>query len=137
MQVTSENIFIIPNYPSPKAEIISLGKVGGTPLGGRIRFRQDPVPPGKNFYVQRDRSSGTDLGRRLRVMLPDINQDICFDDVMGALLKDIKGKFRGASKRKIVADIKYAEKLETALLSESALAKDWLTPEEDEAWKDL
>jgi hypothetical protein len=29
------------------------------------------------------------------------------------------------------------EKLEISLLSESALAKDWLTPEEDEAWKDL
>jgi hypothetical protein len=27
--------------------------------------------------------------------------------------------------------------LETCLLSESALAKDWLTPEEDEAWQDL
>ena len=26
---------------------------------------------------------------------------------------------------------------ETALLSESSLAKEWLTPEEDEAWKDL
>ena len=25
----------------------------------------------------------------------------------------------------------------TALASESALAKDWLRPEEDEAWKDL
>jgi hypothetical protein len=29
------------------------------------------------------------------------------------------------------------EKLEVSLLSEAALAKDWLTPEEDEAWKDL
>ena len=29
------------------------------------------------------------------------------------------------------------EKLETAILSESALAKDWLTPEEDEAWQHL
>ena len=27
--------------------------------------------------------------------------------------------------------------LETALLSESALAKDWSTPEEDEAWQHL
>lgn len=27
--------------------------------------------------------------------------------------------------------------LETALLSESALRKDWLRPEEDEAWGDL
>ena len=26
---------------------------------------------------------------------------------------------------------------ETALLSESSLAKDWLKPEEDEAWQDL
>jgi hypothetical protein len=29
------------------------------------------------------------------------------------------------------------EKLEITLMSESALAKDWLTAEEDEAWKDL
>ncbi len=29
------------------------------------------------------------------------------------------------------------EKLEPALLSETSLAKDWLNPEEDEAWSDL
>ena len=29
------------------------------------------------------------------------------------------------------------EQRETALLSESVLAKDWLTPEEDEAWQHL
>jgi hypothetical protein len=29
------------------------------------------------------------------------------------------------------------ERLETTLLSESSLAKDWLRPEEDEAWADL
>lgn len=28
-------------------------------------------------------------------------------------------------------------KLETAISSESSLARDWLTPEEDEAWQDL
>ena len=28
-------------------------------------------------------------------------------------------------------------KLETALLSEATLGKDWLRPEEDEAWQDL
>lgn len=27
--------------------------------------------------------------------------------------------------------------VETAIASESALGKDWLTPEEDEAWSDL
>jgi hypothetical protein len=29
------------------------------------------------------------------------------------------------------------EKNETLFLSEKSLAKDWLSPEEDEAWKDL
>ncbi len=29
------------------------------------------------------------------------------------------------------------EKLEITLLSESSLQKDWLKPEEDEAWQDL
>lgn len=29
------------------------------------------------------------------------------------------------------------ERLETALLSETALQKDWLRPEEEEAWRDL
>ncbi len=29
------------------------------------------------------------------------------------------------------------EKLETAILSEKALEDDWLSPEEDEAWKNL
>jgi hypothetical protein len=28
-------------------------------------------------------------------------------------------------------------KMETAILSESVLARDWLSPEEDEAWKNL
>jgi hypothetical protein len=30
-----------------------------------------------------------------------------------------------------------AERLETALASEATLAKDWSTPEEDEAWRSL
>lgn len=29
------------------------------------------------------------------------------------------------------------ERLEIALLSETALRKDWMRPEEDEAWRDL
>jgi hypothetical protein len=29
------------------------------------------------------------------------------------------------------------ERMEAAILSESALAKDWLSPEENEAWDDL
>ncbi len=30
-----------------------------------------------------------------------------------------------------------SNKMETMLMSESSLKKDWLKPEEDEAWKDL
>jgi hypothetical protein len=29
------------------------------------------------------------------------------------------------------------KRMETVILSESVLAKDWLSPEEDEAWKNL
>ena len=29
------------------------------------------------------------------------------------------------------------KRMETAIMSESVLAKDWLSPEEDEAWKSL
>jgi hypothetical protein len=29
------------------------------------------------------------------------------------------------------------KKLEITMMSESSLAKDWLSPEEDEAWRDL
>jgi hypothetical protein len=34
-------------------------------------------------------------------------------------------------------DVPGEEKLCGALMSESSLAKDWLSPEEDEAWQDL
>jgi len=33
--------------------------------------------------------------------------------------------------------LKHAEKFENARLSEASLAKNWLTPEEDEAWQAL
>jgi len=43
--------------------------------------------------------------------------------------------------REIIDFIEYlkskTEKNETLYLSEQSLAKDWLLPEEDEAWKDL
>lgn len=32
---------------------------------------------------------------------------------------------------------RFERQLETAVLSESSLKKDWLRPEEDEAWKNL
>jgi AbrB family looped-hinge helix DNA binding protein len=59
--------------------------------------------------------------------------------------REIKG-FREGSKVVIITfkdhieirPIKQISKgMETALLSEKTLAKDWLTPEEDKAWKHL
>ena len=38
---------------------------------------------------------------------------------------------------KSVQDTSQVEQLETTLLSEGALAQDWLAPEEDEAWQSL
>ena len=38
---------------------------------------------------------------------------------------------------KSVQDKPQVEQLETGLLSEATLAKDWLSSEEDEAWQDL
>ncbi len=34
-------------------------------------------------------------------------------------------------------EVRHTERFEALLLSESALAKDWLRPEEDKAWQDL
>jgi hypothetical protein len=134
----TESIFIVPSNPkSSKSETISLGKVGWTPLGSQFRPRQIPTENGRSTYIQRDKTLGTDLVRRIPFMSPNINQDICFDDVIGDLLKEIEDTFGGELKQKLISDLKHVGKIETALLSESALAKDWLTPEEDEAWKDL
>jgi len=47
----------------------------------------------------------------------------CLEEILD-FIRFLKGK---ASK----------DKTETAILSESALAKDWLSAEEDHAWKDL
>jgi hypothetical protein len=38
---------------------------------------------------------------------------------------------------KSVRDTSQVEQLEITLLLETAIAQDWLTPEEDEAWQDL
>lgn len=37
----------------------------------------------------------------------------------------------------LIKDKQKSEKLSISVLSESSLAKDWLRPEEDEAWRDL
>ena len=38
---------------------------------------------------------------------------------------------------KVFEDVERADKTQTHFASESALAKDWLTPGENKAWKDL
>jgi hypothetical protein len=142
------DVFVIPKtLGGNTSEIISRENVGWTPSGNRTRSTQDAIPFGRyierdrsfrrNVYIPRDRPLGTDLEMEIQAASLDVVQDICFDDVMGALLKGIDGKFDGALKQKIIDKIKHAELIETALLSRSSLAKDWMTPAEDEAWKDL
>jgi len=41
------------------------------------------------------------------------------------------------ARKRDVPSKKKKERVQTCLEIESAWAKDWLTPEEDEAWKDL
>jgi len=53
------------------------------------------------------------------------------EDVPDAYLDEVLD-FVGFLKRRIARDA-----YSTAVVSESALTKDWLRPEEDEAWKDL
>jgi hypothetical protein len=51
--------------------------------------------------------------------------------------RELKKLENTLEKKGIIArqEVKWAS--ETALLSEKALTKEWLSPEEDEAWKDL
>lgn len=65
-------------------------------------------------------------------------------------VEEIDGKLKTLSEDKLTAvyhfvsfladsdlELSEASALETALLSEKSLAKDWDTPEEDEAWSHL
>lgn len=118
-------------------ETIPLGKLGWTHLRSKIRIRQVSISDEQSIRIQQDKTLGADLGERVQIMEPDItNQDICFD-AMEDILRVIENQFSGALKQKLIRDLEHARTIETALLSESSLAKDWLTPEEDEAWKDL
>lgn len=62
---------------------------------------------------------------RVIVKHKDSNEESVFDTML--TLEDIK---------KLIREFEI-EKYETAMLSESSLAKDWLRPEEDEAWQNL
>jgi hypothetical protein len=130
------NLFKMPALPrNNNLETVSLGRAGWTSFRSRIQIKQVSISDERSIHIQQNRTLGADLGERIQIMTPDINQDICFD--IGDILKVIEDQFSGALKQKLVRELKHIETIETALLSESALAKDWLTPEEDEAWKDL
>lgn len=131
----TESLFKMPTSPrNPNPETISLGD--WTPLRSGIKVRQVSASYEQLVRIHQDKTLGTDLGERVQIMTPNINQDICFD-LIEDMLKVIDSQFSGTLKQKLIRELKYVETLEPALLSESALAEDWLTPEEDEAWKDL
>lgn len=60
-------------------------------------------------------------------------------DIIIEELKDVPDDFADEVIRfiRIMKSRKTGEKIETHFASEDSLAKDWLKPEEDEAWKNL
>ena len=67
-----------------------------------------------------------------QITIPKILRDLngfCVGSKISLLTFDDKIELRPLSQ--------ITEKLETAIASESSLKKDWLSKEEDEAWKDL
>ncbi len=59
------------------------------------------------------------------------NKDELFNELQDLPQNEIKEVYD------FVLRLKQKEKKTSLLLSESSLKKDWLSPEEDEAWKDL
>ena len=54
------------------------------------------------------------------------------------IYRELKRLESALEKKGIIAEQEIESEIsETALLSEKTLAKEWLNPEEDEAWKDL
>jgi hypothetical protein len=60
-------------------------------------------------------------------------------DIIIEELKDVPDEFADEVIRfiRVMKSRTKQKKIETHLASEDSLAKDWLKPEEDEAWKDL
>jgi len=57
-----------PEYTT--GERISLRNVGWTPLGGRIKIKQNPTPHERIIYVQRDKTLGTNSGSMVMGEMP-------------------------------------------------------------------
>lgn len=116
---------------STAAEIIAPGRSGWTlpkqRYEARLGPKSDPIPYERNNYFGRDNVIGTDLQLLGEMMSRKVSgRGVLSDD---ELVDTIKKMIKEGSIS--------CEEMETALLSEAALAEDWLSPEEDEAWKDL
>ena len=75
----------------------------------------------------------------MRTSADSINLSVNFDQVVD-LVKQLPYKEKvklGEVIRKETRNGIRNDKVFTHIASEKALAKDWLSPEEDEAWKDL
>ena len=59
------------------------------------------------------------------------NKDKLFNELQNLPQNEIKEVYD------FVLSLKQKDKKSAVFLSESSLKKDWLSPEEDEAWKDL
>ena len=87
--------FTWPSGPTnTKAEIISLGKPGWTSPDGQIQSKQDLTPYRRVIYVQRNKTLGTNLERKVHVMSgPNVEQDTFLDNEIGTAMHSAKAKF--------------------------------------------
>jgi hypothetical protein len=119
------------NYPKPRENFNKPTLVAGTNITVSMMASAQALATLLNasFIIATDLNKiAEDI---MSMFSPIVDQELFLDADLGSILKDRLGK-------KLKPDvIAYYEKMETAFLSESALSKDWLTPEEDEAWKDL
>lgn len=75
--------------------------------------------------------------RQINLKLPENFVKAAEDYAKKFGFKNIQELAASSMREKIFAKREMNENMIPALMSEQALAKDWLTKEEDEAWKDL
>lgn len=78
------------------------------------------------------------VSKKGQVVLPkEVREALRIDSGSKLFLVQRKGEVTLKKVESLIEKEKQSDKLFTAFASEKSLAKDWLSKEEDEAWKDL
>lgn len=85
-----DEVFIGAFHPmDTENRVFPSGDVGWTPLGDQVKVKQNLNPCEKNINVQRDKTSGTDLVRRIHAMPhQNIGKDVFIDNEVGTAIHD-------------------------------------------------